>query len=240
MSQSTRTLNLIAASARIQRAAAVLAAMLVVGCGSLPEPPPRPVVYDFGLGTLPAAGTTAAAAAQPTQSAQLPSITLADIDSAGNVDTSTAVQYRLAYADARQLRPYLLARWSLPPAQLVAQDLRDQLGQRRAVLRTEDGLAAERSASPDGLSGSQPDVLRVRLEEFSHVFTSESESVGLIRLRATLTEPTVAGEKLHGQRLFVVQQPARSLDAAGGTQALAEASAQAAQQLEQWLEQLGR
>ena len=227
-------MNLIAASARIQRAAAVLAAILVVGCGSLPKPPPRPVVYDFGLGTLPAAGTTAAAAAQ------LPSITLADIDSAGNVDTSTAVQYRLAYAYARQLRPYLLARWSLPPAQLVAQDLRDQLGQRRAVLRTEDGLAAERSASADGLSGSQPDVLRVRLEEFSHVFTSETESIGLIRLRATLTEPTVAGERLHGQRLFVVQQPARSLDAAGGTQALAEASAQAAQQLEQWLEQLGR
>ena len=237
MSHVIRTMNLIAASARIQRAAAVLAAILVVGCGSLPEPPPRPVVYDFGLSTLTAA---AAQPAQSAQSAKLPSITLADIDAAGNADTSTAVQYRLAYADARQLRPYLLARWSLPPTQLVAQDLREQLGQRRAVLRTEDGLAAERSASADGLSGSQPDVLRVRLEEFSHVFSSETESVGLIRLRATLTEPTAAGEKLHGQRLFVVQQPARSLDAAGGTQALAEASAQAAQQLAQWLEQLGR
>ena len=241
MSDALNTMNLIAASARITRATAVLAAILVVGCGSLPEPPPRPVVYDFGLGALPVAGATAAGTtAAATQPAQLPSITLADIDGAGNADTSTAVQYRLAYADARQLRPYLLARWSLPPAQLVAQDLRDQLGLRRAVLRTEDGLAAERSGSTDGLSGSQPDVLRVRLEEFSHVFSSETESVGLIRLRATLTEPTAAGEKLHGQRLFVVQQPARSLDAAGGTQALAEASTQAAQQLAQWLEQLGR
>ena len=232
MSHALNTMNLIAASARIKRATAVFAAILVVGCGSLPEPPPRPVVYDFGLGVLP----SAAAAPQPA----LPTLALADVDGAGNVDTSTAVLYRLAYADARQLRPYLLARWSLPPAQLVAQDLRDQLGQRRAVLRTEDGLAAERTGSPDGLSGSQPDVLRVRLEEFSHVFNSETESVGLIRLRATLTEPTAVGEKLHGQRLFVVQQPARSLDAAGGTQALAEASTQAAQQLAQWLEQLGR
>lgn len=232
MSYAPKNMNLIAASARIQRAAAVLAAILVVGCSSLPEPPPRPVVYDFGLSAVPAA---AAAPQSP-----LPSMALADVEGAGNADTSTAVQYRLAYADARQLRPYLLARWSLPPAQLVAQDLRDQLGQRRAVLRTEDGLAAQRTGSPDGLSGSQPDVLRVRLEEFSHVFTSETESVGLIRLRATLTEPTAAGEKLHGQRLFVVRQPARSLDAAGGTQALAEASAQAAQQVEQWLEQLGR
>ena len=233
--------NSIAITARQIRISGVLTAILLAGCSSLPEPPPRPVVYDFGLGALSGAATaTATATTTPTQQARQPAIALADVEGAGNADTSTAVLYRLAYADARQLRPYLLARWSLPPAQLVAQDLRDQLGQRRAVLRTEDGLAAQRSASPDGLSGSQPDVLRVRLEEFSHVFTSETESVGLIRLRATLTEPTAAGEKLHGQRLFVVQQPARSLDAAGGTQALAEASAQAAQQLEQWLEQLGR
>ena len=229
--------NSIAITASAIKAAAVLAAILVAGCASLPEPPPRPVVYDFGLGGVSGA---AAAATNAAQQVPLPTIALADVEGAGNADTSTAVLYRLAYADARQLRPYLLARWSLPPAQLVAQDLRDQLGQRRAVLRTEDGLAAQRTGSPDGLSGSQPDVLRVRLEEFSHVFTSETESVGMVRLRATLTEPTMMGEKLHGQRLFVVQQPALSLDAAGGTQALAQASAQAAQQLEQWLEQLGR
>ena len=209
-----------------------MTAIFAAGCSALPEPPPRPVLYDFGPGAVPAS------AAQPAPA--LPAIALADVEGAGSADTSTAVLYRLAYADARQLRPYLLARWSLPPAQLVAQDLRDQLGQRRAVLRTEDGLAAERSASADGLSGSQPDVLRVRLEEFSHVFTSETESIGLIRLRATLTEPTAMGEKLHGQRLFVVQQPARSADAAGGTRALAEASTQVAQELAQWLEQMGR
>lgn len=225
-------LNLIAKSARYTSVLAVFVAISVAGCSALPEPPPRPVLYDFGPGVLPAT------AAQP--AAALPAIALADVEGAGSADTSTAVLYRLAYADARQRLPYQLARWSLPPAQLVEQDLRTQLGQRRAVLRTEDSLAAARSASTDGLSGSQPDVLRVRLEEFSQVFTSAHESVGLIRLRATLTEPTAAGEKLHGQRLFVVQQPARSADAAGGTRALAEASAQVAQQLEQWLEQMGR
>ena len=209
-----------------------MTAIFAAGCSALPEPPPRPVLYDFGPGAVPAS------AAQPAPA--LPAIALADVEGAGSADTSTAVLYRLAYADARQRLPYQMARWSLPPAQLVEQDLRAQLGQRRAVLRTEDGLAAERSASPDGLSGSQPDVLRVRLEEFSHVFTSETDSVGLIRLRATLTEPTAAGEKLHGQRLFVVQQPARSADAAGGTRALAEASTQVAQELAQWLEQMGR
>ena len=222
----------IASSARYISATAVFCTIFVAGCTSLPVPPPRPVLYDFGPSALPAT------AAQP--AAALPAIALADVEGVGNADTSTTVLYRLAYADARQRLPYQLARWSLPPTQLVEQSLRAQLGQRRAVLRTEDGLAAARSASANGIGGSQPDVLRVRLEEFSQVFSSEAESVGLIHLRATLTEPTAVGEKLHGQRLFVVQQPARSADAAGGTRALAEASAQVAQQLEQWLEQMGR
>lgn len=227
--------NLIAVSARHISVTAAFAAIFVAGCSALPAPPPRPVLYDFGPGALATAATMATTASAP-----LPAIVLADVQGGGNADVSTAVLYRLAYADARQLRPYQLARWSLAPTQLVAQDLRAQLGQRRAVLRTEDGLAAARKESANGLGGSLPDVLQVRLEEFSQVFTSAHDSVGLVRLRATLLEPTAAGEKLRGQRLFVVQQPARSADAAGGTRALAEASAQAAQELAQWLEQLGR
>lgn len=236
------TMKSIAISARAISVTTAFGVILLAGCSALPEPPPRPVLYDFGPGVLgTAAPASSALAAAPLASASLPPIALADVDGAGNGDTSTAVLYRLAYADARQLRPYQLARWSLPPAQLVAQDLRAQLGQRRAVLRIEDGLAAAREGGGgNGLGGSLPQVLRVRLEEFSQVFTSAHDSVGLVRLRATLLEPTAAGEKLRGQRLFVVQQPARSADAAGGTRALAEASAQAAQEIAQWLEQMGR
>jgi cholesterol transport system auxiliary component len=42
------------------------------------------------------------------------------------------------------------------------------------------------------------------------------------------------------QRVFAVQRPAATQDAAGGARALAEASAQAAEELAQWLEQQGR
>ena len=42
---------------------------------------------------------------------------------------STAVHYRLAYADAQQLRPYQAARWSQPPIQLGRQSLQARLGQ---------------------------------------------------------------------------------------------------------------
>ena len=239
----------IAAGARLASAAAVFGLVFLAGCSVLPTPPERPVVYDFGPG-LPVApagqpassnghGTTAMPAAR------LPTLALADVQSVGRSDNSTAVLYRLAYTDARQLRPYQLARWSLPPAQLVQQALRTQLAERRAVLSADDALAAAREGASTGTAsraanaGSLPTVLRVELEEFSQVFTSASASNALVRLRATLVEPTADGEKLLGQRLFTAQAPAPSADAAGGTRALADATAQTAQAVAQWVEQLG-
>lgn len=220
---------LIAHSARPIRAAATFCLIFLAGCSSLPSPPARALQYDFGPGALVAPPRDARALLAP--------LALADIEAAGRADTSVAVLYRLAYTDARQLRPYLTARWSQPPTQLVHQALRTRLGQRRAVLRADDALGAARAG---GINGSLPDLLRVDLEEFSQVFSSPTDSVGLLRLRATLVEPTAAGEKLMGQRVFMVQKPATSADAAGGTRALAEAAEQAAQELALWLEQLGR
>ena len=235
----------IAANARLASAAAVFGLVFLAGCSVLPTPPERPVVYDFGPG-LPVAPATLPAPATATAlpAARLPTLALADVQSVGLSDNSTAVLYRLAYTDARQLRPYQQARWAMPPAQLVQQALRTQLGERRAVLNADDALAAARggagttAATAAGM-GSLPTVLRVELEEFSQVFSSASASAGLVRLRATLVEPTADGEKLLGQRLFTAQVPAPSADAAGGTRALADATAQAAQGVSQWVDQLG-
>ena len=230
----------IAVSARLVSAAAVFGLFFLTGCSVLPTPPARALVYDFGPGLqAPVADSTVATA---TPSVQLPTLALADVQSAGRNDNSTAVLYRLAYTDARQLRPYQQARWAMPPAQLVQQALRMQLGERRAVLSADDALSAAREGT--GLSaatgaGSLPTVLRVELEEFSQVFSSASTSTGLVRLRATLVEPTLEGEKLLGQRLFTMQAPAPSADAAGGTRALTDATAQAAQAIAQWVEALG-
>lgn len=195
----------------------------------MPTPPPRAVQYDFGPGAL-------VAPAGEVRTPRAP-VALTEIEAAGRADTSSAVLYRLAYSDARQLRPYQSARWSQPPTQLLQQALRARLGERRAVLRADDAQGAVRAG---GSSGSLPDILRVDLEEFSQVFSSPTESVGLLRLRATLVEPTAAGEKLLGQRVFTVQKPAATADAAGGTHALAEAADQATQDIAQWLEQLDR
>ncbi|PVY91396.1 cholesterol transport system auxiliary component [Acidovorax sp. 99] len=205
------------------------AVLLLTGCSALPAPPARPVLYDFGPGPL---------ATVPTdRRAPLPPLAMADMDAPGLPEGGNAVLYRLAYADAQQLRPYSQARWSQPPAQLLQQRLREQLGQRRAVLKADDGAAQAREPAQ---GNKLPLVLRTELEEFSHLFTSPSDSAGVVRLRATVVELTPAGESLRGQRVFIVQKPAKSADAAGGVAALAAASGQLASELAAWVEQVGQ
>ena len=202
-------------------AAAIFGLIFLAGCTALPAPPVRPVLYDFGPGQQ---------AAVPAAGPALAPLALETVDYASLPDNGSAVYYRLAYADARQLHPYQGARWSQPPQQLMRESLQARLGQRRAVIGTGGALAAARVA------GQAPAVLRVELEEFSQVFTSPAQSVGLVRLRATLTRPAAYGEDLLAQRLFVAQHSAASPDAAGGTRAIAQAAEQVAQELAQWLE----
>lgn len=209
------------------RAAVLLcAAAVLAACSALPAPPTRAVQYDFGPGAM--------AIAPSDRRAPLPPLALADVEATGMPESSTSVLYRLAYLDAQQPRPYAQARWSQPPAVLVQQRIREHLGLRRAILNTSDAAVQARVAN------KRPTVLRLELEEFSHVFTSATESAGLVRLRATVAEPTHLGENLVGQRVFIVQRPAATADAAGGTRALAEATSQAAREMEEWLVQVGR
>ncbi len=201
----------------------LFAALALAGCGVL-HTPPRPVVYDFGPGAVVAPPSTNS----PTTSAPvLAPIALAGVQAASALDT-TAVLYRLTYSDAQQLRPYALARWSMPPAELVQQRLREQLGQRRAVLNPMDGVA---SAAPAL-------TLRLELDEFSQLFEAPDKSTGLLRLRATLAQTTATGETLLAQRSFVAQRPSPSADAAGGVKALAAATDAAVGEIELWVQQI--
>jgi cholesterol transport system auxiliary component len=192
----------------------LLLVCVTAGCASLPTPPARPAVYDFGPG---------GAAPSAPNPHSLPAIALMQVEAPPALD-GAAVLYRLAYADAQQLRPYMQARWSMPPAHLVRQRLVESLGSRRAVFNAGDGEA--------------PFALRVELLEFSHVFASAVASSGLVRLRATLTEPAAGTNRLVAQKVFVVQRPAASPDAAGGVRALAAATDGAIEEIDAWLRQL--
>ena len=196
----------------------------LAGCAlPLPDKPVRAAVYDFGPGALDVQATNRMAA--------LPAVALADIEANPALD-STAVLYRLAYADAQQLRPYAQARWSMAPAQLVRQRLREHLGQRRAVISPGEGILAGSGATP-----GTPLTLRIELEEFSQLFESVEKSVGLLRLRATVVQASAQGDRLVAQRSVVVQRPAPSADASGGVRALTAATDAAIAELDTWLQQ---
>jgi cholesterol transport system auxiliary component len=181
--------------------------------------PPRPLVYDFGPGAvaLPAPGTAA-----------LPAMALAPVEAPAALD-GLAVMYRLAYSDAQQLRPYAQARWSMAPAQLLHQRLSEQLGQRRAVIGSGLGMVLPAPVM----------TLHVELEEFSQLFDSATSSSALLRIRATLTQAgaRIGSQELVAQRSFVVQRPARTADAVGGVQALADAADAAIVEIDAWVAQ---
>jgi cholesterol transport system auxiliary component len=209
---------------RLLLAALPAAALLAAGCGALPDKPSRATLYDFGP-------NLAAATPPPPNAAPLPPIALAEIDASTRLE-STQLLYRLGYADANELRPYGQSRWSLAPAQLLHQRLRDALAQRRTVLGPEETAMLART------EGRVPDTLRVSLDEFSHYFESPSRSVGLVRLRATLIRSGSGGDRVLAQRSFAVQRPAPSADAPGGVKGLAAASDAAVAEVVAWVDQV--
>lgn len=225
-----KTMKTIAIKIRQISAGAGFCLIFLAGCSALPAPPVQPAVFDFGLGGD--APRADAAGAGATTGAPL---VLAEVQSTGLAEGSTALQYRLAYDDAQQLRAYQRARWSQPPASLVRQSVASELGRSRPVLDPRSAREAARSAGAAPLL-----VLRLELEEFSQVFASPAQSRGMLRLRATLTETGPQGERLLGQRLVGAEVPATSQDAAGGSAALAQAARQAAQELAGWVARTAR
>lgn len=202
-------------------AALALSAVLLTGCASLIDKPERPVLYD--MGPLPVAVADAQAAVGV-------AVVLPDIEAAGALDQSL-VLYRLAYADDRQLRAYALARWTAPPAQLLRQRLRQQLGRERPVLSLDESAGLRRERDRPLL------VLRTELEDFAQVFDAPDRSRGVLRLRATLSVGDGNGERLLAQRSIAVEAAAASPDAAGGVRALTAAADVAARELGTWLRQ---
>jgi cholesterol transport system auxiliary component len=190
-------------------ALATSAALALAGCAT-PQAQVTKAVYDFG--PVRATGASALASMTPNPVA----LALAEVDASAALDGLNVV-YRLAYADVQQLRPYALARWSMPPAQLVRSRLRDALAARGPVLGPADGAT--------------PWLLKVELDEFSQQFDAPASSSGAVRLYASLFN----ANKLVAQRSVQTTAPAPSPDAAGGVRALTAATDDAVAQLATWV-----
>jgi cholesterol transport system auxiliary component len=198
----------------------IAGAAVLAGCSAVPERPTRATQYDFGP----------APASAPAAPPGLPPIALGEVEASSAFD-ATALLYRLAYVNADQLLPYAQARWSAPMPQLIRQRLRERLAQDRPVLDLADSGVFARTGA------AMPRIVRLQLAEFAQWFEAPAQSVGVLRLLATLTDNTTAGERLISQRNVTVRRPAPTPDAPGGVRALAAAADAAADEIARWLQQ---
>lgn len=97
-------------------------------------------------------------------------------------------------------------------------------------------LSAEAGVIAPSVQGRQVPVLRLALEEFSHVFSEAQQSAGWVRVRATLVNPAAQGDLLMAQRLFEARPVATASNAAAGVQALTRGVDDIGIQLNAWLQ----
>lgn len=182
--------------------------MLLSACSSTPVAQ-QLQQYDFGP-------LTSSAPAQAGQGKL--QISIADIGIPPALD-SNAMLYRLQYDNVQQLKAYTLHRWSMPPAQLLAQRLKAGLvAQGADVLANTDGAA------------NLP-ILRLEVDEFSQIFTSTSQSNAQISLRASV----IKGHKLVAQKSFQQKIAATTADAPGGARAMREAADASIMEIQSWI-----
>lgn len=188
----------------------LLPALLTLGvtaCGSLPKAAPNYSVHDFG----PLDSATLRPLGFPIRSAEVvPAPWLA----------STAMQYRLAYAQPTRRQVYLESRWAAQPGQLV------ELSVKRSMKTSETAVSS---------SGCR---LRVDLDEFVQLFDEEARSHGIVEARAALLAPRT--DQLIATRGFAVTRPAPTPDAVGGVMALREGVLQLNRELLDWLEAIDK
>jgi cholesterol transport system auxiliary component len=123
----------------------------------------------------------------------------------------TAMQYRLAYADAARRQDYGASRWAAPPAELLQKGL-------------ERGAVAAHGCR-----------LQLELDEFVQVFDGPEQSRLVLDLRASL----LFGHEVVARRPFALAPAAPSADARGGVAAAATAVDELARGLARWLEEAG-
>ncbi|NEX61388.1 ABC-type transport auxiliary lipoprotein family protein [Noviherbaspirillum galbum] len=187
--------------------ASVCLAAHLAGCGIAPRSSPA---MQFDLGPAPAASAPGLPA--------LPPVSIADIGVPNWLDRPL-MYYRLNYDNPMQPRPYASSRWTMAPAELIEQRLKQRIV-------SAGGIALSAS---DGASNVP--VIRIETDDFIQVFDAPGRSAGQVTLRASVYR----GRSLLGQKTVARTVPAPTPDASGGARALAEATDAACRDLIVWL-----
>jgi cholesterol transport system auxiliary component len=150
--------------------------------------------------------------------APLPALVVTDATGSAALE-SERMFYRLNYADAMQARAYANSRWSTNPLEMVTGRLKTRLAQ-----------AGTKVLEPTDAATNVP-ILRVQVDDFTHAFSSASQSTGVVVVRASVFR----GHALVDQQTFTRSTPAPSADASGGARALAMSLDGIADDIAGWL-----
>ncbi len=126
--------------------------------------------------------------------------------------------YRLDYINDQQVRFYTESSWNTSPSQLFRN-------------RLEACLVATGNVVTNVKTSSPALVLRIYLEDFSQHFSSPSDSVSRIVLRASLFR----GHDLIAQKRFQKDVASLTPDAQGGARAMAQNSDELIVEIMNWL-----
>lgn len=184
-----------------------LFAALLAGCGSLRIDRNLRSSNLYDLGPLPSVAGLPAV-----------SVSVAEVNAPGWLDSS-AMFYRLDYANSQQPRPYAHSRWLSPLPQLFSQRV-------KARISAAGGIAATATDAASNLS-----LVRIEADDFIHAFDTPERSHGLVSVRISVFN----GRTLIAQKSFKARMPAPSADAGGGAAALAQASDAVINDIIPWL-----
>jgi cholesterol transport system auxiliary component len=174
--------------------------LLASACMPLLNPPTAmPERFDLGLGRV-----DAAAPMRP-----IPFV----LRAAPSLDSS-AIRYRLDYADPTKVMEYARSRWAGTPPEILEQYLKRHLNQAEARRQT-----ATKYCRFD-----------LELLRFEQVFSSVEASHAIVSVRVRLKHP---GEGVLDEQNLELTAPAPTPDASGGVKALAQAADQLAAALRQ-------
>jgi cholesterol transport system auxiliary component len=187
------------------RAALVTVLLCLAGCLTS-HPPPR----QFDLGDFDGLGN------RPHM--MTTNLIVADVSQPSWMRTRDMF-YRLDYAPPPRPQRYTVNQWVATPGELVTQRLR------QTVQAVNAGFTLT-------FSGVADYVLDSSLDEFTQAFTTPTDSQCIVQVRASLRR---TDDRIVGQRVFRIEIPAPTPDAAGAALCLAAAVNRGSDEIVQWL-----
>lgn len=199
----------------MKKTISLLGILLIAGCTIIPKADVTTATYNFSIES--SADTSQATQSVPKDGKRI----LVPVVTAPLWLDSPGIHYRLAYHNTAQTLTYANSRWSSPPAFLLTQRIKEKIAADTHHMVIKDSSVATAEYE-----------LHIELEEFSHIFSSQTDSHVSVRFRVSVVNHA---HQLVAQKTFGTTRLSSDANAAGAVKAFTLASNQLINELIEWL-----